>query len=180
MKEGRRIPIIDSVKTIRFAAQACLSLFNDLPTNLVEYRKPLFENLSRVPATEPLNREDSLHSNFLSILDARQIKLPVVNSGPYWMKNENYNLMEAIGTIAQFTDHHAAPLPRTTLPPAEDTERFINRVFNEPEPITVDRQFELLLDITNNNVIGAANLGMMATRYVSRFGDFRAYPNITI
>lgn len=181
MKEGpSRLPIKDSLTATRFAATACASLFHDAPDNPVEYRKPLFERLSLTPATEPLNREATLQANFLEIIQAREIELPVQDRSPYWLNGTKYNQMEIIGTVSQFTDHHDAPMPKTTIPPAQDVERFINAVLAEPEPTTVDRQFELLLDITDNNVTGAANLGMLATRYITRFGDYRAYPELKL
>ncbi len=172
--------IKDSIETTRFATEACLSLFVDAPTNPVEHRKPLYERLSLVPTREPMNRELDLCDNFLSVLKNRKIATPVQDINPYWMPNSPYNIMEVVGTCAQFTDHHGAHLPKTTLPPSGDVEAFINKVLQEPDITTVDRQFELLLDITNNQAIGAANLGMVATRYISRFGDFRAYPSLTI
>lgn len=88
--------------------------------------------------------------------------------------------MEVFGTSIQFIDQHKAPLPKTTLPPSRDVEAFINAVLQNPGPVTIDRQFELLLDITGNNIVGAANLGMLATRLMSRFSDQRAYPSINI
>lgn len=88
--------------------------------------------------------------------------------------------MEVFGTSVQFIDQHDAPLPKTTLPPAKDVEAFINGILQQEGPVTVDKQFELLLDITGNSVIGAANVGMLATRYMSRFSDIRAYPHLNI
>lgn len=60
-------------------------------------------------------------------------------------------------------------------------ETFINAVLKEPtDKVTIDRQFELLLDISGNDLLGAANIGMLATRLMSRFSDQRAYPNLNI
>lgn len=177
----RKVAVIkNSMDATRFATEASLSLFVDAPTNPVEHRKPLYEKLSLVPAREPMNRELDLYTNFLSVLKNRQITVPVQNRNSYWMQNVPYSVMEVVGTCAQFTDHHGAPLPKTTFPPSKDVATFINNVLKETNPTTVDRQFDLLLDITNNHVIGAANLGMVATRYISRFGDFRAYPQLKI
>ncbi len=178
--QARVESIMNSIRTTKFAMEACLSLFVDAPTNPVEHRKPLYERLSMTPTREPMNRELDLHDKFLSVLKNRQIATPVQDRNPYWMSNSLYNVMEIFGICAQFTDHHGSPLPKTTLPPSRDVEVFINKVLQEPDITTVDRQFDLLLDITSNHVIGAANLGMVATRYISRFGDFRAYPRLVI
>ena len=178
--QARVASIKNSIGATKFAMKACLSLFVDAPTNPVEYRKPLYERLSMTPTREPMNRELDLYDKFLSILKTRQIVIPAQDRNPYWAPNSPYNVMEIVGTCAQFTDHHGSPLPKTTLPPSQDVEAFINKVLQEPDITTVDRQFDLLLDVTNNHVIGAANLGMVATRYISRFGDFRAYPRLTI
>lgn len=164
----------------RLAVEANLSLFVDVPSNPSVRRKKLFDELASVPVKEPLNREETLYPNFLSVLEKRGITNPMQERNPYWMPDTPYSVGDVVGICAQFTDQHVAPLPKTTLPPAEDVERFIEKVLKEPEPVTVDQQFDILLDITGNNVIGAANLGMIAARYVSRFADQRAYPSLTI
>lgn len=167
-----------------FAAESGLSLFHDSPSNASIRWRPVLNELASTPPKEPLNREIGFESDlltkFLSIMEKRGIKGLPKNKRPYWMPNTPYDLMEVFGTCIQFIDQHGAPLPRTTLPPRQDVEAFINRIFQEPGPTTIDRQFELLLDITGNDVIGAANIGMMATRYMSRFSDQRAYPALTI
>lgn len=100
---------------------------------------------------------------------------------PYWMKDIQYDPFEVYGTAIQFMDQHNGPLPKTTLPPSKDVEIFINRVLQEPtEKVTIDRQFEILLDISRNDVVGAANIGMLANRLMSRFSDQRAYPSLCL
>jgi len=170
----------NSAAATRFAVEANLSLFADVPSNPSVRRKKLFDELASSPVKEPLNREEDLYTKFLSILEKRQITNPLQERNPYWLPNTPYSIGDVVGTCAQFTDQHGAPLPKTTLPPGEDVEKFIEKVLKEPEPVTIDQQFDMLLDITGNNVIGAANLGMIATRYISRFADQRAYPSLTI
>lgn len=139
--------------------------------------------LAATPKLEPLNRTEELYPKFSAILGERGIAPESIlqNSSPYWAPGSTYDPMEVAGTSVQFMDKHKAPLPRTTLPPARDVETFIDGVLKEPGgPVSVDRQFEMLLDITDNNVTGAANLGMMATRYIGRAYDRRAYPELTI
>jgi len=138
-------------------------------------------NWHRPPPTEPLNREEGLLDKFQSIMNERGIKgIPKIKR-PYWIENGRYDPFEVYGTAIQFMDQHNGPLPKTTLPPAKDVEIFINRVLQEPtEKVTIDRQFEILMDISRNDVLGAANIGMLASRLMSRFSDQRAYPSLCI
>ena len=62
--QARVESIMNSIRTTKFAMEACLSLFVDAPTNPVEHRKPLYERLSMTPTREPMNRELDLHDNF--------------------------------------------------------------------------------------------------------------------
>lgn len=174
--------IKERVAPTKLSLKAGLSLFMEKPSNPTVRRKVLYDELASTPIREPLNREDDLYSRFLSVLDRRQIPVTTIlqDQSPYWMPESSYNMMEVGGTSMQFFDHHDAELPKTTLPPVEHLETFIERVLQSPEPVTVDQQFDMLLDITGNNIIGAANLGMLATRYMSRFADSRAYPAVTI
>lgn len=164
----------------RFAIKSIISLCKDKPHYPSVKRRPLLQKLASTPIKEPLNRADGLLTKFLSIIEKRNIIYLSQNKNPYWMKNIPYDLMEVFGTCVQFIDQHNAPLPKTTLPPSHDVESFINKVLLEKQPVTIDRQFEILLDITKNNVIGAANLGMIATRLMSRFSEQRVYPTLTI
>ncbi len=163
-----------------FAYKSGLSLFNDKPDYPSVRRRPLLFELSSAPIAEPLNREDELLTKFLDIINKRQINLPIIDRSPYWLKGQSYNPLEVFGTSIQFIDQHTGSLPQTTLPPVEDMELFINTILQEDGPVTIDRQFEHLLNITNNHVIGAANIGMLATRLMSRFSDLRAYPELII
>lgn len=165
----------------KFAFKAAAGLFKDYPHYPSIKRRPLMNELASTPPIEPLNREEGLLDKFLSIMEKRGIRGIPKDKKPYWMKNTSYDLLEVFGTAIQFMDQHNGQLPKTTLPPSKDIESFINAVLQEPEEkVTIDRQFELLLDISGNDVIGAANIGMLATRLMSRFSDQRGYPNLTI
>ena len=117
-----------TVVATRFALEANMSLFADVQSNPSVRRKKLFDELASSPVKEPLNREGDLYSKFLSILEKRQITNPLQARNPYWMPDTPYSIGEVVGTCAQFTDQHGALLPKTTLPPAEDVERFIEKV----------------------------------------------------
>lgn len=164
----------------RFALQASASLFNDKPHYASVRRRPLLFELASTPQTEPLNREEELLQKFSSIVKRRKHGGSDQKRGRYWAEDKPYDLIEVFGTCVQFIDQHNAPLPKTTLPPVQDVEQFINGVLKQDHPVTIDRQFEMLLDITGDSLVGAANVGMLATRYMSRFSDIRAYPNLNI
>ncbi len=168
------------LESSNFCFKVSVSLFNDKPHYASVRRRPLLYELASTPSVEPLNREEELLGKFLLIVQNRGITNIHRNKDRYWMKNIPYDLMEVFGTCIQFIDQYKTPLPKTTLPPAQDIETFINEILQQEGLVTIDKQFELLLDITGNSVIGAANVGMLATRYMSRFSDIRAYPNLNI
>lgn len=163
----------------RFTLRAAISLAIDPSNSPLVRRRPLSDSIARTQVKEPLNREEDLLAEFISIVKNRDMSV-INNNRPYWMTGSPYNLVEVFGTCIQFIDQHSGSLPQTTLPPVQDLEVFINLVLQESKPLTIDKQFELLLGITRNNITGAANLGMMATRLMSRFSDQRAYPKITL
>lgn len=169
-----------SAETASFAAKASASLFNDKPTYASVKRRPILFEIASVPAREPLNREEGLFDKFLAISDKRHLKQNDHGPVQYWTDNQPYDLGEVFGTCVQFMDQHDAPLPKTTLPPAKDVESFINWVLEQNDLVTVDRQFEKLLDLSHNNILGAGNIGMIATRYMSRFSDIRPYQGLNI
>ncbi|MDO8515296.1 MAG: hypothetical protein Q7S14_02240 [bacterium] len=165
----------------KFVIKAAGGLFKDYPHYPSIKRRPLMNELASTSPIEPLNREEGLLDKFLLIMKNRGINGIAKTQKPYWMNDPSYDLLEVFGTAIQFMDQHSGQLPKTTLPPSKDIETFINAVFQEPtDKVTIDRQFELLLDISGNDVVGAANIGMLATRLMSRFSDQRAYPNLTI
>ncbi len=167
-------------ESARFALQSSVSLFNDKSHYASVRRRPLLFELASTPQREPFNREEVLLQKFVSIAQQRNLNDSHDKRGRYWAEEKPYDLTEVFGTCVQFIDQHEAPLPRTTLPPSQDIERFINGVLIQDHPVTIDREFEMLLDITGDSLVGAANVGMLATRYMSRFSDIRAYPCLNI
>jgi hypothetical protein len=128
----------------------------------------------------PLNVEEHLINGFYTEIQDRKIKNNVDLSRPYWDNHLRYVPIEIFSTSVQFTDDHNETLPRTTLPPYHDVNTYIEKIKELNKKVNVVDQFKLLLDITNNNIVGAANLGMMASRIYARGGDHRAYPEIDI
>ncbi len=171
---------LNPLRDIRFATHAAGSLFKDVPSNPSVKHRPFVKELAAKPYDGVLNTEAALPGSFISIVNDRGIAIPIENRRPYWLEDTKYRTLEVVGTSIQYFDQHGAPLPDTTIPPVEDVQSFIEAVLEEPAEVTVDRQFELLLDITDNNIVGAANLGMIANRHLSRYGDQRAYPNLRI
>ncbi len=99
---------------------------------------------------------------------------------PYWNKNITYNQINLFGYIIQVADYHSASIPEDVLPPEYDVNRFIEKISNYDDIVTVPKQFEILMDITNNDLLGALHLGFVSTRIMARGLDTRAYPNITV
>jgi hypothetical protein len=91
-----------------------------------------------------------------------------------------YDPYEVFGTAIQCVDQHVYALPKTTLPPSDDVRRFIEEVTSRPKKVLLREQLEISLDITNNNLVGAANLAMLATRHMARGADHRSYPDIQV
>jgi hypothetical protein len=175
---------MNSLESAIFAYKATSSLFKDYPHYSSIKRRPLLNKLVQTPPTKPTelsNREEELLNKFQLIIKERGIEgIPRIKR-PYWIKNGLYDLFEVYGTAIQFIDQHNGQLPKTTLPPSNDIEAYINRVLKEPsKKVTIDRQFEILLDISRNDIIGAANIGMLGSRLMARFSDQRAYPKLHI
>jgi hypothetical protein len=99
---------------------------------------------------------------------------------PYWDSRSRYKMLDVVGGTIQFIDDHSSPLPQTVLPPEKDVRKYINTILESPQKLTVSEQFEKLLEITDNNIVGAANLGFIASRFMARASDFRAYQGIDI
>lgn len=164
-------------QSIKFAANASLSLFR--LNLLVDRYKPVYRAIAQTEQKEPLNRDEELLPNFLRIISNRNLVLNNVFH-PYWAPDGTYDPLEVFGTIVQVMDYHKQFLPTMILPPEIDVYSYINRVMNRDGKVTISQQFEELLDISGNNIIGAANLGFMASRVMARGLDTRAYPHINV
>jgi hypothetical protein len=97
---------------------------------------------------------------------------------PYWQAAGRYNGLEIVAATIELLDQHDAPLPVTVLPPVADVTRFLALVEAPGRAVTVSEQFELALSITGDGVVGAANLCWIATRFMARGADRRAYPDL--
>jgi hypothetical protein len=115
--------------------------------------------------------------SFIETIRERNIK-PIFTHRPYWNTDLAYNSAEVFGAAVQSLDLHDAPLPRTVLPPEEDVIKFIKAVKSTTRKVKLDEQFNIALDITRNDLLGAVNICWIATRFMARGADKRAYPNI--
>lgn len=125
--------------------------------------------------------EDDLLNSFTRIVEEREIaKNEAKLDGPYWLLGTKYNPLEIYISAIQFFDDHSEPLPLTTLPLSEHVQEYGDFIFKSGRKVTLPEQFTKLLAITGNNVVGAANLGFIASRVYARGGDTRAYPDINV
>ncbi len=129
----------------------------------------------------PTNVEEDVLDAFIQIVSERRVSVRDFKlDEPYWISGTKYDPLEIYATAIQFSDDHKEPLALTTLPPSEDIRQYGNLIFKSDRRSTLPEQFKKLLDITGNNVVGAANLGFVASRVYARGGDTRAYPDIPV
>ena len=125
----------------------------------------------------PVNSELAILPDFMEVLDKNSINF---KPSPYWKKEERYDPLDVFISTIQFFDRHNEPLPYTTVPPEDDVKKFVDIVLKSEHRLTLSEQFKHLLVISNGNVLGAANVGFLASRLLARGWDTRAYPNIPI
>lgn len=161
----------------RFALMSGLTLLR--VNHEVDIYKPVYAEIAQSEKVEPLNRQEEITHEFNRILDERDLVIPSGKLQPYWDAGKDYKPLEVFGTLIQFMDYHREDLPTTTLPPEKDVKAYIDHVMATPERVMVPQQFEALLDITGNDLLGATNLGAIASRVMARGLETRAYPNIS-
>jgi len=167
------------LEQLSFAYQSANSLLHNIPDRAGVLFRPIYEENALTPEELPLNVEAEMLSGIMRIAQERDLGTGL-SFEPYWSESLRYNPIEVLGATIQSVDLHDAPLPKTVLPPEEDVSTFINGIKGLPEKATIVRQFELALDITGNNLLGAANLAWISTRFMARGADRRAYPNIHV
>lgn len=128
-----------------------------------------------------INVEEDVLAGMMGTIERRGLaKKKIDYKSPYWIPEARYSRLEMFGALIQFTDFHDQRLPQTVLPPASDVTSYINKVMSSNHPLTIPEQFEALLGITDNNAVGAANLGFIASRSMARGYDQRPYPEIVV
>lgn len=172
-------PPFSTIEALSFAYQSAKSLLHNIPDRPGVRFRPVYEENALTVEQLPLNIEDEILPSFIDIIRERAIE-PGFSHRPYWNKSVEYNSGEVFGTTVQSLDLHDAPLPRTVLPPEEDIAKFIKAIRDTPQKVKLNEQLAIALDITGNDLLGAANVCWMATRFMARGADQRAYPNIPI
>jgi hypothetical protein len=128
----------------------------------------------------PLNIEEDILPGFSQIIINNRDSINV-STNPYWMdQTARYNPLDILNSTVQHFGDHNEPIPETTLPPESDVLAYAGRVMNSDSILTATDQFKILLETTSNNIIGAANLGFVTSRFFARGTDTRAYPQIKI
>lgn len=166
-------------EALSFAYKSALSLLRNIPDRPGVIFRPIYVENAHTPERLPLNIEDEILPSFMDTICERAIE-PNFSYRPYWNKAVEYDSAEVFGATVQSLDLHDAPLPRTVLPPEKDVARFIAGVKAAPHKVKLNEQLNIALDITGNDLLGATNLCWIATRFMARGADQRAYPNIFV
>lgn len=161
---------------LRFAT---VSFTTALRTKPVDRYPRVYQAIARQPEEKlSLNREEQLLPEFLEIVEKRGVTLGT--SYPYWFSEKPINPLEIFGTLLQFSDYHELPLPEEVYPPEKDVREYVERIMRSDGRATMSQQFEHLLDITDNNLLGAIHLGFVASRLMARGLESRVYPSVQV
>jgi len=180
MVENEKFPKSKTITRAIAASKAVASLFrhDDWPTE--QFAETFIRNASK-EMKNPLNLEDATLAGFMRIAHQRNL---IDNSTdlkiPYWRTGGRYSKLDIFNGTIQFFDHHRGDLPETVLPPEKDVRQYMSSVMSSERKLLLTDQFERLLDITGNNIVGAANLGFITSRLLYRGVDTRAYPDISL
>lgn len=142
--------------------------------------RPIFLESAKSAVVVPLNTEDAVLGDFFDVALKAKLGEQPNYIQPYWLQDENYNPYELFYGAIQFIDDHNQPLPSTILPPEGEVEKYIHKVIANRERLSLASQLKLSLEITNGNLVGAANLCFIASRLLARGSDLRAYPGLNI
>lgn len=168
-----------TLQSLDFVYQSARSLMRNDPSRPGIIYRPIYEEHARLPELLPLNVEHEIFSDFVAIARQRQIGRNF-SRRPYWDQSLDYKPGELLGATIQEFDLHDAPLPHSVLPPAADVSRFIDMITEAPYKAKVADQLKTALDITQDDLLGAINICWIATRFMARGSDQRAYPNIAM
>jgi hypothetical protein len=168
---------LTAAESLSFAYQSAHSLLKNMPGRPGVVFRPIYEENARSAEALPLNTEDEILPSVVGVVKERAVQLPIVHR-PYWNRDIPYNSAEAFGAAIQSFDLHDASLPRSVLPPEDDVAQFIKGIEDLPHRVKIHEQLALALDITGNDLLGAVNVCWIATRFMARGADQRAYPGI--
>lgn len=155
------------------------SLLTPTGVSALPERRAVYQSLATTEARLPIETDDTILPEFSETISNRNI---VINHSelthPYWDKKLTYNPWHVFSGSIQFFDDHRETLPHSVLPPEKDVAKYMQSVLNSHGPLRLSEQFNVLLDIADNNIVGAANVGFIGSRIGARFADSRAYPGI--
>lgn len=123
----------------------------------------------------PLNRSNVAIPNIMQLIDEKR---PVLTKKTYWDSRVDYHPVDLITLCSNFFDDHRGRLPLSALPPERDVATYLQVVWSGGQRLTVDEQLRYLLHISHNNLLGAVNIGLIASRAIARNADERAYPYV--
>lgn len=166
--------LVTRAKYIAMPAISLLRPRKDEKRPEISMASRLNRKIHQVP---PFNSELSIADEVFEVINQRPVRL---DSGPYWIKGRKYSRAEVFASMVDFLDNHNSPLPETVLPPEKHVKRFIDFVLTSKRKLTISEQLSELLEISDGNIAGAANIGALGSRILARGWDFRAYPNIEV
>jgi hypothetical protein len=173
-------PVRGVPKLIETGKIAIGSLSSQFPREIEENRAA-FKSSITAELRLPVNVEEDLLGEVTKITEDRRLaELPIDYSKTYWNPTQSYRHSEVLTVVSQYIDFHLYSLPTTVLPPENDVKEFIDRLKESDRPTTIPQQLDIALDIAGNNIVGAANIGFIATRHMGRSYEQRAYPNIQV
>lgn len=167
----------DVISTAKIAVGSLSSNFAwENEENRAAFRSVVTDTL-RLPA----NVEEDTIGRVMQIAENRQLSnLSIDYSTTYWDPGQKYRRLHILNGLSQYFNVYDFPLPLTVIPPEGDVKEYINRANSSERPLTIPQQLEAALDITGDNVVGAANVAFMASRQMGRSYDQRAYPGIRV
>lgn len=155
------------------------SLFQPGRSKLILDLSDTYRNISRHELNPPYNTDELVSSGISrSITERRLSEADHDYTRPYWNPHTPYKLTDMLASSVQFFDEHRQPIPKTTLVPAADVRSYRDFVMESDHKLSIPEQLNGLLDITDDNLVGAANLGFLASRLYARGGDLRAYADV--
>lgn len=164
------------IQPLKYALVSGFTLLKHKP---IDRFRDTYWSIARQPeGTFSLNREEQLLPELLGIVENRGVRLGTLS--PYWSSQAIANPLEVLGTLAQFADYHDLALPKEVFPPEADVKEYIERVMHSEGRVTIPQQLEHLLEITDNNLLGAMHLGFIASRVMARGLETRPYPSLHI
>lgn len=179
---SKTIEVQPGLNALRNVIIPAISLCRNTPGSPIDKYRPVYLQMAHAPEEYPLNTWEDILYEMTNTVEKRGLVGELDDPlRPYWLgRGEEYGPCESLGVLVQFADQHNATVPYRLIPPEADVMGFINKVCARPGRVKIPDQFEMLLDITGNSVLGSAHLGFLANRIMARGADQKIYPGITV